>query len=210
LPHHQSKILNMEQKKKIKRLTVLFFVLVLVNIFSVTWTDKHGDIGGHSSGGKFEVSLSLSPHQTEHAYEFSSDVNPVYSMYVNVPVPNAALLTKLFYATWIVNSLAMLLFLYELISMLINVLKGNVFDKSNERRLKIMGYSYIACFVGYLILVWLVDAVLYFKYKGGYFAHSFSIYTIDWGYLIIALFIIILAELFSLARTMKEEQDFTV
>ena len=43
MPHHQSKILNMEQKKKIKRLTVLFFVLVLVNIFSVTWTDKHGD-----------------------------------------------------------------------------------------------------------------------------------------------------------------------
>jgi len=199
----------MEQKKRIKRLTILFFVLVLVNVFSVTWTDVHRDIGGHSTGVKYQISMS-NPHHNDCIYEFSSDVNPVYSMYEEVEVPNAALLKYLFYASWIVNILIMLLFLYELISMLRNVLKGNVFVKSNERNLKIMGYCYIASFVVYLMLVWLVDAVLYFKYKGGHFAHSFSIYTIDWGSLIFALFIIILAEIFSLARTMKEEQDFTV
>lgn len=199
----------MEQKKRIKRLTVLFFLLVLVNIFSFTRTDEHGDVGMNRTGGTFQISL-FKPHQNGYAYEFSSDVNPIYTMYVNVPVPNAALLKKLSYADWTAVTLVMLLFLYELISMLRNVLKGNVFDKRNERNLKIMGYCYFARFVLYLTLGWLVDAVLYFKYKGGYFAHSFSVYTIDWGFLIFGLFIIILAEIFSLARTMKEEQDFTV
>lgn len=207
----------MKQKQTIRKQTILFIVLLLLSIFTVSVSRKaYVNEDGHvresvtfNIGGGFSLLHSSNHIQFTTANGLTTDLaGGEYKNMTNEAVPRVV--PTILSAIGVISSLV---FFVLLICFFFRLSKGKVFDLTNVRQLSYMGWSLLGTFAASFLL-WLCVTIVFFKYnhagmlEAGYYISLYIIPPL--GTLLLALFFFIMSQAFSLGYDLKDEQDHTV